>query len=277
MSNRINKIFICIIANFVLANNAFAVSDKYTTLDSAKIVVSYNLTFQVDSNDISSIRTEEMLLLIGNDISLFISYNQFKNHHGESAAIISFSNTYNLFEGKGISASFFPYRIFKNFPAGKITFCQFIPFSYYKYIEDMNSINWQILEKKERILGYDVYKAITKYGGRTWEAWFTPYIPIIDGPYKFHGLPGLIVKLQDSKNHYVFVINNFGKQPEAIPIKMLNEKYIDTNRHKFHEFEKHFTRNQYEHIYNLGTRPDDPTPFIEASKRENIFLELKPE
>lgn len=275
MISRINKIIICIIASFVLANNAGAVSDKYLTLDSAKIVVSYNLTFQVDSNDISSIRTEEMLLLIGNDISLFISYNQFKNHHGESAAIITFSSTYNLFEGKGILASFFPYRVFKNYPAEKITFCQFIPFSYYTYEEDMNSINWQILEKKERILGYDVYKAITKYGGRTWEAWFTPDIPINDGPYKFHGLPGLIIKLQDTKNHYVFVINNFGNQTEAIPIKMLNEKYIDTTRRKFHEFEKHFTRNQYEHIYNLGTRPDDPTPFIEASKRENIFLELK--
>ncbi len=269
------KLVIYIFAVVLVNSNAFAVSDKYLTLDSAKIVVSYNLTFQVDSTDISSIRVEEMLLFIGNDISLFISYNQFKNHHGESAAIITFSNTHNLFEGKGILASFFPYRIFKNYPKGKITFCQFIPFSYYKYEEDMNSIKWQISGKKERILGYDVYKAVTKYGGRTWEAWFTPDIPINDGPYKFHGLPGLIAKLQDTQNHYVFIINNFGNQTEAIPIKMQNEKYIITSRHKFHEFEKHFTRNQYEHIYNLGTRPNDPTPFIEASKRENNFLELK--
>ncbi|MEJ7664771.1 MAG: GLPGLI family protein [Hymenobacter sp.] len=36
------------------------------------------------------------------------------------------------------------------------------------------------------------------------EAWFTREVPVGDGPYKFYGLPGLIVKVRDTRGHYDF-------------------------------------------------------------------------
>lgn len=39
-----------------------------------------------------------------------------------------------------------------------------------------------------------------------WTAWFTTELPISDGPYKFHGLPGLILKIYDKTNTYSFDI-----------------------------------------------------------------------
>lgn len=42
------------------------------------------------------------------------------------------------------------------------------------------------------------------FGGRIWTAWFAPEIKIADGPYKFSGLPGLILKLEDDKGDYRF-------------------------------------------------------------------------
>jgi GLPGLI family protein len=55
-----------------------------------------------------------------------------------------------------------------------------------------------------KIGDYQTQKAETKFGGRTWYAWFTQQVPLQDGPYKFSGLPGLIVKVQDAKGDYSF-------------------------------------------------------------------------
>jgi len=49
-------------------------------------------------------------------------------------------------------------------------------------------------------------KAIIDYGGRHWVAWFSPDIPIINGPYKFTGLPGLIIRIGDTKDQFSFLI-----------------------------------------------------------------------
>ncbi len=48
-------------------------------------------------------------------------------------------------------------------------------------------------------------------GGRLWEAWFSPDLPFSEGPYKFSGLPGLIMKVKDARGHYEFTINSLTK------------------------------------------------------------------
>ena len=51
-------------------------------------------------------------------------------------------------------------------------------------------------------------RADVDFGGRHWVAWFTPEIPVPDGPYKFCGLPGLIVQIADTKDHWRFELTN---------------------------------------------------------------------
>lgn len=51
-------------------------------------------------------------------------------------------------------------------------------------------------------------------GGRQWIAWFTNEIPFQDGPFKFYGLPGLIVKLEDSEDYHKFLL----KGNQTIPL-----------------------------------------------------------
>ena len=58
--------------------------------------------------------------------------------------------------------------------------------------------------RSKKIGSYNTQKATTQYGGRDWEIWFTTEVPFQDGPYKFCGLPGLIVKAEDSKGDYQF-------------------------------------------------------------------------
>jgi GLPGLI family protein len=43
-------------------------------------------------------------------------------------------------------------------------------------------------------------------------AWFAEKIPFNDGPYKFKGLPGLILEIEDSKENHIFLLQKIEKR-----------------------------------------------------------------
>jgi GLPGLI family protein len=65
--------------------------------------------------------------------------------------------------------------------------------------EQTPKINWIITSDTMRILGYRCLKATCSFRGRRYEVWFTPEIPIADGPWKFKGLPGLVLSVEDDR------------------------------------------------------------------------------
>ena len=76
---------------------------------------------------------------------------------------------------------------------------------------------WTMEEGSEEILGYRCMKASTFYGGRHYTAYFTPEIPISDGPWKFHGLPGMILKVSDDEGDFTY---------EAISLENFHDSVI---------------------------------------------------
>lgn len=75
---------------------------------------------------------------------------------------------------------------------------------------------WKIYPEKTTIFGYNAQKAETNFGGRKWIAWFTNEIPINEGPYKFYGLPGLILDIKDSEDNFLFNIKALSKEKNSI-------------------------------------------------------------
>lgn len=73
------------------------------------------------------------------------------------------------------------------------------------YIEPTELPEWSIGTETKEILGYDCIKATASYRGREWTAWFTPEIPISEGPWKLAGLPGLVLEAYDKHSDYRFV------------------------------------------------------------------------
>lgn len=96
---------------------------------------------------------------------------------------------------------------------------------------------WKILAETVKIGDYQTQKAETNFGGRTWYAWFTQEVPLQDGPYKFGGLPGLIVKVQDEKGDYSFDLMQTKKIAETY--QPLNRGQVITlSKSKYTEMEK---------------------------------------
>lgn len=63
---------------------------------------------------------------------------------------------------------------------------------------------WKVDSETQKFGDLDCQKAELDYGGRHWIAWFAKSVNLQEGPYVFYGLPGLIVKINDTNEDYQF-------------------------------------------------------------------------
>ncbi|WP_232815917.1 GLPGLI family protein [Chryseobacterium capnotolerans] len=100
----------------------------------------------------------------------------------------------------------FAYKIVKTYPEMKEQYVDRVSMNLFGY-DDPIKFNWSIQPEKQKIGEYNTQKATTEYGGRKWTAWFSSDIPFQDGPYKFYGLPGLIIKIEDDEKNYSWMLS----------------------------------------------------------------------
>lgn len=108
----------------------------------------------------------------------------------------------------------FSFQVEKKYDSKKMMYQERIGRDLYQYEED-RPIAWQIHSETKKIGDYLAQKASTEFGGRHWDAWFTADVPVFDGPYKFSGLPGLIIKIEDHEGKYSFDLKEIRTLVEA--------------------------------------------------------------
>lgn len=130
-------------------------------------------------------------------------------------------------------------------------------------ITDNETAKWKMENEFKKINTMNCQKAVAEYKGRKWEAWFCKDFPVSDGPYKFSGLPGLVVSIKDSGNDHTF---------DLIQIKKINtvNAFIPKNN-------KQMTNEEYRkllknYLFNPG---DDITGMNIDSKAGKMELQLK--
>lgn len=86
----------------------------------------------------------------------------------------------------------------------------------FHFDEPLRPIIWTISDSTKTILGYECVKATAHTHGREWTGWFAPEIPIRQGPWKLHGLPGLILEANSEGYQYNFIANRIerSKNPQ---------------------------------------------------------------
>lgn len=171
----------------------------------------YETAVNPDSINLVSMKTERTFLDIKGGKSLFISENKlikdslfasFKPEEKENTKKDE-KDFSKLGAKKHFEPTFFDYFITKSIPEQKVYYYDRVGGKQIYYQED-RPLKWNITNDLEKQNGYQAQKATANFGGRIWTAWFTKDINISDGPYKFSGLPGLIVKLEDDKGDYKF-------------------------------------------------------------------------
>ncbi len=86
----------------------------------------------------------------------------------------------------------------------------------YCYTEDIEAQKWKIYPETKIILKQTCQKATTFYKGRSYVAWFATSIPYRIGPWEFSGLPGLILRISDTNEQFVFECTEIGPGRDKI-------------------------------------------------------------
>ena len=113
-----------------------------------------------------------------------------------------------------------------------------------RYTEPFAEMEWEIEGDSTRtVLGYECVMARTNYHGREWRAWFTPEIPVQDGPWKFHGLPGLILAAE-SDNDMTMTATGIETSDTAIQPIYSSESYAGVERKKALKDQEYYANNR---------------------------------
>ncbi|MEY8758379.1 GLPGLI family protein [Chryseobacterium tongliaoense] len=183
-----------IIALALLMQNIFAQTNRFV----------YQVSMKPDASNKNDIKTENAYLDISPEKSMFYSENRLKRDSIMQKAFQSGGGrgSINREQMEGLRSNI-NYSVEKDKTNQKTLFKDRIGRDIYSYEED-RPLNWKILSETTKIGEYKVQKAETDFGGRKWTAWFSTDLPYQDGPYKFGGLPGLIIKVEDSEGDYSF-------------------------------------------------------------------------
>lgn len=186
----------------------------------------YELTYKPKKD---SARTEKamMILDITKDKSIYRDYTMVAQDSILKIQVEQMQKS-GVFKdiSKMVTTPKFSEKVYKFYPEMKVQYVERISSGFTPMnigYNDDTKINWKISDEKAKIGSYNTQKATADFGGRKWNAWFTSDIPLQDGPYKFHGLPGLIVKVEDDGQNYSWELKGNKK------VENFNETtYIET-------------------------------------------------
>lgn len=219
----------------------------------------YEYKFIPDSTKLDKVSTEIMNLDVASEGSRFYSYTVY---HADSTMKVDLekqlANTGMINIKPDMRKGEMRYKVSKKYPDYQIFFHNQLLGDSYKVTEE-RKINWKISSEKQKIGNWNAQKAETDFGGRHWVAWFASEIPIQDGPYKFHGLPGLIVKLEDKTGSHIFTLQGV-KNISEIPADVFSSKEISVNRKQYQKLV-----SEYE---------NDPTKGYKQMQVGNITMKM---
>ena len=273
------NILLIVLLFFICQKNLYSQrNSKSETLDSGSICVWYSLNYIEDTTK-KTIKTDVQLLEIGTVFSKYHSYltfrsdslvNEWRKKNPQASAIPNVM---------GLSAGQSPIRvdIFKNHTTQKIDVHvkeALIPTHKFLYSEDIPTIDWQIHEDTLTVSGYVCQKAVTRFRGRDYVAWFALDFPVSNGPWKFGGLPGLILKVYDSLGHYTFECVGIKQPKNTFPIygNNLSGYSRSANREDFLKLE----REMHEKPVTTAARLHGVDPSRISARSPNMTFPYNP-
>lgn len=112
------------------------------------------------------------------------------------------------------------------------------------YTEPLDEQTWEIVaDSITSVLGYECVMAKSDYHGREWTAWFTPEIPLNFGPWKFRGLPGLVLKAE-ADGGFSFIATGLQTTDRIMSPMYSESEYSKISRIKAQENHEFFLNNQ---------------------------------
>lgn len=254
----------------ILTNIMFGQNKNY------KYIAEYEVQWQPDSLDTNSkIKLENYKLLFNNSSSMFIGGNRL----GLDSLIFSKKAKLNdMNKLMSLPKPTSNKRIFNN-NSDTLEIINEVRGRLFKY-EDYVKLKWKVLKETDSINDMLVKKATTTFRGRKYIAFFNEKINTAFGPYKFFGLPGLIIRIYDEKRHISFDLIKLGNYKKKLLLDYSGEVTL-TQKKDFKKAEEQYKTNPIPYMESQGAVFSEETKriirekFRKRNEKTNNPIELK--
>lgn len=247
-----------IIIIFVLFANPGAFAQNP---DQALARVHYKFSHVRDTTERDKLFEENMILIVGKNASVYASYDKMTQFDRVAAFLkeqikANGGTLTNVVMQKGLlkkvtSNDFYSYANEK-----KSYTIEYTMMNTYIVPEELTPIKWSIKQDTMSFAGISCRKAITRYKGRNWIAWYAVDLPFQSGPWQLNSLPGLIIEAYDERKDIHFQFNGLENVNETNLVIKDDNIPIGTS-------EFNYSNNLY-----LGREIKLPTNVIKATRAE---------
>ena len=179
----------------------FSLREKADTME---MRIMYGFKYVIDTMSGKCLH-EPYMLEIGRELTHYYSYNAYMRDSVQSEVYASErSKGMNAFTD--ITSSVIPedqtatyYEIFRCIPSSSRHVLLRVQNTDYCYSEKAEQTEWRLSDRTDTVCGYRCQVAEGQLNGRQWRVSFSTDIPYPYGPWKLEGLPGLILKAEDSE------------------------------------------------------------------------------
>lgn len=230
-----NKIkYVLIFLNFIISTMGYAQGNNDKVLEAE---FTYLLKAKIDKSLPSYIYEEVFLLQVIQDKAFFISENLVKTDSSRRSDVFRAmveapkGGSIHIVASSRPKIKFYYTIVQSNQEVG---YFENIDTQLYSYQEPVIK-DWKLSEETQTVNTLHCKKATLQYKGRNWTAWYAPEIPLPYGPYKFTGLPGLIIKMESEDGEFSFQL------VESIPKNKLNGKELSVEDRRYKKKSKSAT------------------------------------
>lgn len=202
-----NIAFPLLFALALLANTAhpqkYVDNSEMIVIDTSIITIRYQLAMVEDTTSIDKVSMDIVQLEIGKSVSRCHSIH-LQQYDSTCCSWLARGKESFPSSPKG---DVFPVDVYKQKGSSGMFVIQRLPTPMgpiMEYPEEKSIFEWQLKPGVKNVAGYDCERAECVFRGRRWTAWFTREIPFSEGPWKFVGLPGTILQIEDDNSHYSF-------------------------------------------------------------------------
>ncbi len=247
----------------------------------------YDVSFKTDSNS-TEVFNEITELLVNDSLSLFRSVNHGKQDSALNSAWKQDGRLHLSMQELLKAPSKLKFRVIKTNDS-IFLFEDFnnpnTPHETSWYSEKQN-MEWMLSDETRDIEGLTCQKAVIHLGGREWHAWFTAAIPISEGPYKFGGLPGLIVAIQDLTGTWKMnLVSIFPNENSTVDFFNIPKNQLNAlNQKQFQSLKRYYRDNYFNLLLADGSFDGVKAETIRQQEKyyknralkENNWIELVP-
>lgn len=204
--------------------------DHTTTLDTMLMEVCYDVDWHYNKSDSLSVKHDQMILQIGPALAHSYLVREYET--------VDYLSNYYEKNGKRTTMAPSPFysnmgEVYLGYPAKQTTVIYNMDIAgLYQYVEKTANMDWELTRETKLVKGFSCKGAQCNFRGRTFKVWYAEDIPFAYGPWKLHGLPGLIMEASTTDGDYNFSIRSIQDPVSSLHICYKVRECTSTSKKK---------------------------------------------